>query len=133
MNENAITQKVIGVLNGIADCRAKKRHGGKFQSGEPDIAGCFNGQAFFIEVKLKGGELTKLQATELDKWQDSRAKTAVAVWMPESKNFYLVTADQFSHDRWIDRAGPASDMINRNEGSTIFGWSADDWVRWLAD
>lgn len=46
---------------------ARKLHGGKFQSGLPDIICCYRGHYISIEVKLPGKErnLTTLQAATL--------------------------------------------------------------------
>jgi hypothetical protein len=41
--------------------------GGYGRSGIPDIIGCIGGQFFAIECKAKRGELTALQARELDR------------------------------------------------------------------
>ena len=89
MHENQVTQRLIRALNSLPGCRAKKRHGGKFQSGDPDIAGAYQGHAFFIEVKLPKGKLTPLQEHELKLWDKAGATSLIAVWFQESQNFWL--------------------------------------------
>jgi hypothetical protein len=89
MNENAICQKIIKELNAVPLCRARKRHGGKFMSGDPDIAGVYKGRAFFIEVKMENGKLTPLQANQLDAWRATGANTRVAVYDADLKKIKL--------------------------------------------
>ncbi len=38
-------------LNSIPGCYATKTHGNAYSSGQPDILGCLDGQAFALEVK----------------------------------------------------------------------------------
>lgn len=102
MTEPQITTKIVMKLNSEPYCYAKKRHSGKFQSGEPDITGCFNGQAFYIETKMLNGTLTKLQAHQLELWRSSGAQTFVAIYDPEEKELEIIRPDD--HDSWEEIA-----------------------------
>lgn len=92
MNENAVCQKLIKTLNGIPRCYARKRHGGKFQSGDPDIAGVYTGNAFFIELKMENGTLTSLQRNQLDIWAKAGADTRVGFYLEDKKAIKLYRA-----------------------------------------
>ena len=91
MIETQVTQRLVRLLNTVPGCRAKKRHGGRFQSGDPDIAGSYRGLAFFIEVKFPGGQLTLLQGHELARWAASGAVALLGVALPNA-NMLLVQA-----------------------------------------
>ena len=80
MNENSITAKVIKLLNSVPGCFARKRHGGMFSSGDPDIGGVYKGRAFYIEMKVTGGKLSSLQADMMERWSAAGAYTAVGVY-----------------------------------------------------
>ena len=105
MREPAVTDKIVKSLNAVYDCHARKRHSGKYGSGEPDVMGCYCGQAFFIEVKMLDGELTMLQANQLQLWQSARAITAVAIYDPKSKKFMFVRLD-YDKEKWAQFIGP---------------------------
>jgi len=108
MNENAITARLIKHMNGIPGCFARKRHGGRFSSGDPDIAGVIDGRAFFVEVKLAGGGLSKLQAVMLDNWRRSGAYTSVVVYNGAAQGLLVTTligTPAESGQKWMDRAG----------------------------
>lgn len=108
MNENALTQKILKHMNAVPRCFARKRHGGKFGSGDPDIAGVIEGLAFFCEVKLESGTLTKLQAVMLDKWKSAGAETSLAIYDPIKKNLRVVT--RLLDTYWIAAEGPVKGM-----------------------
>jgi hypothetical protein len=80
MNENAVTAKVIKLLNSIDKCYARKRHGGIFSSGDPDIHACYKGRTVLIEMKLDGGTLSKLQAFQMSQWKKAGALVLLAVY-----------------------------------------------------
>lgn len=130
MNENARTAQLIKTLNSVIDCRAKKRHGGMYQQGDADIAGCFRGRAFFIEVKLYNGHLTQLQATELGNWRHSFAVTAVAIWRDDVKGFKLVTPSD--SESWIELAGSARDLYDESITCPVIPLKPSTrWYEWL--
>ena len=103
MKEPAVTAKLVQEINGVHGCYAKKRHSGKFQSGEPDITGCYCGHAFYIEVKMITGALTLLQAHQLEKWRDARATVLVAVYNQADKKIKLIELNET--ERWGDFIG----------------------------
>lgn len=130
MNENPITAKLISLLNGVPKCRARKRHGGRFQSGDPDVAGCVQGRAFFIEVKMDTGELTKLQAAELERWRESGAATAVAIWIADKKAFQVMRPDKTKP--WMDLAGKVK-IPKDIPAEWLRPMSHEAWVEWLGN
>lgn len=125
-NENSQTYKLIKSLNSISGVRAKKRHGGRFQQGEPDIAGVYVGQSFFIEVKTSTGTLSQLQAEELDRWQKVGAITAVAVHgtaeLRGKPAFRVVTLNPW---------GIAAGTMKGLTGGDVLGFEAGEWKSWL--
>lgn len=110
MNENAATAKVIKFLNSVDECYARKRHGGKFMSGDPDIAGAARGVAFFIEMKATDGKLTDLQAAMLDRWRAAGAWTAVGVWDDEAKFIGIIRIQSGDKLKWAEIAGPVDKL-----------------------
>jgi len=76
--EKTITRNILKYLNNLPNCYARKVHGGKYQSGFPDIVCCRDGVAVFIEVKRPGNVATKLQEYELEKWCSAGAITIIA-------------------------------------------------------
>lgn len=106
MREPAITDKIVKALNGVEECRAKKKHSGKFGGGDPDVSGCFRGHAFFIEVKKLEGELTLLQADQLEKWRKAGALTFVGIYDTSAKLFMLIELDESeSWDQFANKEG----------------------------
>lgn len=103
MKETQITAKIVEHLNGIPGTFAKKRHSGKFGSGDPDIAGCHLGRAFVIETKVAGGELTQLQAIQLERWRKAGAINTLAVFLPETKVLRMITLHHT--EKWADFTG----------------------------
>ena len=122
MHENRVTQRLIRALNTLSGCRAKKRHGGRFQSGEPDIAGVYGGHAFFIEVKMPKGKLTPLQGHELRLWAEARATSLVAVWSPKDEYFLMTSIGNEARHATIAlsfienflRLLPSTDKVEKN-------------------
>ena len=110
MHENAITYKMIQLMNRIPSCFARKRHGGAFSQGDPDIAGVIKGFAFFCEVKLETGELTKLQAVMLNKWKAAAAYTSVAIYSVETRQLRIISMGEGSD--WITSAGPIYKLLS---------------------
>lgn len=49
--EKHVTTAILKYLNGLPRCYATKTHGTVYRSGQPDILGCLDGQAFALEVK----------------------------------------------------------------------------------
>ena len=132
MTENSITYKAIQLMNGVPGVFARKRHGGRFGSGDPDIAGVVNGNAFFCEMKVTGGELTKLQATMLDNWRKSGAKTYVAVYDFKTKDLRVISLHHYvddSGENWIDFAGP----VNKIEGGYIRELNFNGIFPWMQE
>lgn len=138
--ENARTYRLIKVLNSVPGCRAKKRHGGQFQQGDPDVAGVFLGRSFFIEVKVTNGELTSLQATELQKWREAGAATFVAIYHDSDKKLpgtsavdplrragkFQVVSPSYSEE-WTDLAGRVKEVA----GGTYLSFEYHQWSDWL--
>ena len=85
--EAAITKSILGWLNTLAGCYARKVAGGFFSSGWPDVVGCYGGRFFAIEVKQPGCEPTKLQAEEIDRWRSAGGLVIVAHSLEEVQAF----------------------------------------------
>lgn len=139
-NENSRTYRLVKVLNSLTGCRAKKRHGGKFQSGDPDVAGVYYGHAFFIEVKVAAGALTPLQAEELNKWKAAGGITAVAVYHDPERTklgpkveytsgrggaFRVYTLNP--SENWDHMVGSAKNKM----GGEQLSFDEADWSAWL--
>lgn len=107
MKEIEVTAKLVQKFNSVPGCRAKKRHSGKFGSGAPDFNGCYLGRTFFFETKMETGELSELQATDLDRWMAVGASTAVLIYFPGSKEILAVTPSgpEFSWATSVGRKG----------------------------
>lgn len=105
MKETEVTARIARGLNGVMDCYARKRPSGKFSSGDPDLAGCFRGKAFFIETKVTGGELTELQAIQLEKWRKAGAKTMLAVYDKVTRVLKFIQLSD--SEKWDDFSGHA--------------------------
>lgn len=129
-NENARTYRLVKVFNGITGCRARKRHGGQFQSGDPDVAGVYYGHAFFIEVKVAAGALTPLQAEELNKWKAAGGITAMAVYHDNKESvrkgeFKVFTLNP--SENWDTMVGSAKNKV----GGERISFDEADWTAWL--
>ena len=109
MGENALTVKLIKRLNEISGCRARKRHGGKFQSGDPDVAVVYKGHAVYIEVKVLGGALTKLQAFQLARWAEAGATCLLVVFDEKTKLARVLEPD--TEGLWMSLAERRVDKI----------------------
>lgn len=92
MNENAVTSKLIKQLNSIPELYARKRHGGMFSSGDPDIQICYKGYTVLIEMKMHGGALSEIQAVQMNRWQNAKAICMLAVYNPKDKSYSVYTA-----------------------------------------
>lgn len=79
MREAPIVNKILKKLNSITGCVAEKVHGNAFQSGKPDINGCFYGYSFRMEAKSAdtGYKVTKIQLEDMAKWERCGAITGV--------------------------------------------------------
>ena len=73
--EKNVTKGILRRLNAIPLCRAKKHHGGLYGAAEVDIYGCYDGRAFFVEVKRPGGKATARQQSDLRAWTAAGAIT----------------------------------------------------------
>lgn len=83
MKETEITSRIVRALNQIPVCFARKRHGGAFSSGEPDVGGVIKGRAFYLEVKrYPEGELTPLQAAMLNRIHKAGGISILGLWTP---------------------------------------------------
>lgn len=87
VKEASVTTKLIKHLNSLPNCFARKRHGGAYTSGDPDIHICYCGKTIFIEMKVLEGELSELQAVMMQRWQGAGAVCVLAVWDHENKEF----------------------------------------------
>lgn len=77
MLEKSIVQSILTYLNELPGCRAIKRHGSAYSSGEPDIDACLNGRSIKLEVKRMGNVPTALQTANLNKWKKAGAVTGI--------------------------------------------------------
>ena len=76
--EKVIVQKILGFLNGLPGCVARKRWGGGMGvAGDPDITGCIDGRHLEFEVKRPGQQPTALQVRRLEEWKRAGAVVAV--------------------------------------------------------
>ena len=84
--ESQLVRNILKYLNGLPDCVAEKIHGNIFQSGKPDITGCFKGQAFRIEVKdSEHYKPTQKQLLNLERWGRVGAIAFVAYTLEDVK------------------------------------------------
>lgn len=91
--ERTVTTTILKYLNSLPRCYAIKTHGNAYSSGQPDILGCLDGQAFALEVKRpkpmqdapvesrkalwRALGATPLQVAMLEKWERSGAIVGV--------------------------------------------------------
>ena len=101
-NETKVTASVVKKLNSVIACRAKKRHSGRYGSGDPDVSGVYRGNAFFVEMKKLDGAITELQADELQKWSDAGAETFVGIYDDATRRLALI--DLAASETWRDFA-----------------------------
>lgn len=118
MKETVVTTKVVMRLNELAWCFAKKNHSGKFQSGDPDIMGCYDGRSFFIEMKMITGALTLIQASTLQKWRGADAITMMGIYDPKDKVLCLVSPK--SEEQWAQYVGQESLLSAWKERHHLF-------------
>ena len=87
-SESSITISILKYLKGLDGCKAEKRHGSAYSvRGAPDIRGCYNSQAFDIEVKKPGGVVSHAQKKELAGWQAAGSRVLVAYNLQGVKDF----------------------------------------------
>lgn len=88
MRETPIVNKILKKLNSITGCTAEKVHGNAFQSGRPDINGCFYGYSFRMEAKSAdtGYKATKIQLEDLARWERCGAVTGVVKSVDDALN-----------------------------------------------
>lgn len=130
MNEPAVTDRIVKALCGTSCTHARKRHSGKFGSGEPDVTGCCIGRAFYIEVKMSRGELSQLQAHQLTNWREAGALTAMAIYDPPTKQLKVVRL--CDSEAWEQFTGPrkvAELWETTAERAQVL--SKYDWQEWL--
>mgnify|MGYP006883553392 CR=1 FL=1 len=83
--ESAIVRAILGRLNKLAGCVARKRHGDVYAvAGDPDIYGCYHGRHFELEVKQPGMRPTALQAHRLSQWDAAGARAALVSSVDEA-------------------------------------------------
>ena len=87
VKESGVTAKLIKHINSIPGCFARKRFGGAFSSGDPDIQICYRGHTIFIEMKTMDGQLSDLQAIMMQRWQAAGATCVLGVWDAGNKEF----------------------------------------------
>ncbi len=75
MRETILTRRILRALNAYPDCKAIKAKG--LEVGTPDIFGCYQGQAFLLEVKTTS-TVSKAQQQRLSQWRATGATCAVA-------------------------------------------------------
>lgn len=86
-SERAIVKSILGYLNGIPGCLARKRWGGGMGvAGDPDIDACIHGRSLQLEVKRPGEKPTPLQVKRLEEWRDAGALTAVVTSVIEVRS-----------------------------------------------
>ena len=115
MNENTITTKLIKVLNTIPNCYARKQHGGMFSSGDPDINACIDGHSLKIEVKVSGGELSALQAEQMEKWSGANSIVMLAIWDYADKSFTVYSSAQ----DWRQLVGKCKNIPNLRKACVV--------------
>jgi hypothetical protein len=78
--ERAIVKAILGYLNGLPNCLARKRWGGGMGvAGEPDIDACLRRRSIQLEVKRPGKKPTQLQLRRLEEWRRAGAVVGVVV------------------------------------------------------
>ena len=79
MLEKNLVKRILKGVNKNPRAKAIKQHGNVYaESGTPDIVGCFRGQMFLIEAKVKGRDLSAIQMQRLREWENSGALVFVA-------------------------------------------------------
>ena len=84
--EGRIVKKIIDWIKGMEDwdSHARKVHGSRYSSGEPDIDACINGRSVKIEVKVPGKVPTPQQMARLRKWESAGALCGWATSVEEA-------------------------------------------------
>lgn len=134
MNENEVSMKLVKCLNSLPECYAKKRHSGKFQSGDPDIVGVYRGKAFYMETKMyPGGQLSLLQANCLDLLHAAKAMTFVIVYAPSAKDFLVYQVDPGDQEHaWLEIAKQGIVANFTTPPTTVIhGFDAEAWEELL--
>jgi len=83
MNETALKAKVLKWLKKEFPEGFFYKVSEKFTAGIPDVIGCIAGRFIAIELKVKGGKLTKLQEFTLRKLNLAGAITGVCYSLDE--------------------------------------------------
>jgi hypothetical protein len=83
-SERAIVKAILGYLNSLPGCLARKRWGGGMGvGGDPDIDACIRGRSLQLEVKRPGEKPTILQVKRLAEWQQAGAVVGVVTSIVE--------------------------------------------------
>jgi hypothetical protein len=65
-------------LKSVPDLVVRKRWGSEMAAaGDPDLAGCYRGRHFELEVKTESGRLTRIQEVRLEEWRRAGAVVGV--------------------------------------------------------
>ena len=90
-SEKASTKTVVKAFNSMARTKAIKLHGSIYsESGTPDILCVSFGLPFLIEMKKKGGALSKMQELRLMEWKEAGAEIRVCYSAEEALLCVLV-------------------------------------------
>jgi hypothetical protein len=85
-SERAIVKAILGYLNGLSECLARKRWGGGMGvAGDPDIDACIRGRSVQLEVKRPGESPTPLQLKRLAEWRQAGAVAGVVTSVEETR------------------------------------------------
>lgn len=89
MKESTLRKNVLNYLNSLPQCKAIKIHGNAYtEAGTPDIMGCIEGRAFFLELKVPGKKPTAIQERRLREWKEAGAITGVVTSIEEVRAIF---------------------------------------------
>jgi len=77
MTESTIKRQIMRFLRSLPESDWEISPPGSV-AGKPDITGCLKGRYVAIEVKRRGGKLTKLQWYKLKKLRDAQGVVGIA-------------------------------------------------------
>lgn len=76
--ESTIVAAIIHALRSVPELVVRKRWGSEMAAaGDPDLAGCYRGRHFELEVKAPGGRLTRIQEVRLEEWRAAGAVVGI--------------------------------------------------------
>ena len=87
MNESDYSRKLREALTDLGAKCIKLSD--RFHASYPDLAGCYKGRGFVIEMKVHPNTLSDGQRFELDTWRTAGAACWVGVVNKKLKNFIL--------------------------------------------